>query len=157
MWGGTDWYIEGKAAAGETSEARVILGDYSSLALIKGKKTQERNWQTTNKRKKEREQRVREKIGWETEQECTTAEQQCHIGISLQWSMDQPDTDQQPQCPAICPATGPHCIGWCPQAPRGKYVRVPVCLCGLFNSTRRDGTDEALKQLIKTAVTRGKW
>lgn len=31
---GTDWYIEGEDAAGETSEERVILGEHSSRAII---------------------------------------------------------------------------------------------------------------------------
>lgn len=45
---GTDWYIEGKDAAGETSEARVILGEYSGLSVIKGRQHRKKRTGTTN-------------------------------------------------------------------------------------------------------------
>lgn len=58
------------------------------------------------------EKKKKEEAAWlKTEQKCTAAEQQCHTSISLQRSMNQPDTHRQPYCPATCPAIGPCCIG----------------------------------------------
>lgn len=86
---GTDWYTKGKEAAGETSEARVILGEYSSWAIIKGgdNTAKKKNRQTKNKlsdRENHDSEEGRRKERQKTEQECTTAEQRCHMSISLQ-------------------------------------------------------------------------
>lgn len=56
---GTDWYVEGKDAAGETSEASEISGEYGSRAIIRDYKgrlqSKAKNWQQTINKLSDRE------------------------------------------------------------------------------------------------------